>query len=309
MRDPQRLDPAIRAYLEAENAYCERALADTAELQAALFAEMKGRIKEDDFSVPAPDGAHAYYVRYRKDGQHPLICRQTRDGGGEQILLDGDALARGKAFFQLGATRHSPDHRLLAWSSDDTGSEFYSAPRARRSQPAPISTTSCRTFPAAWCGRRIPRLSTTCGSTKITARSGVFRHRLGTPASDDVRVFAEADPGLLRLRRASRSRGRFADISVHDHETSEVQLLDLADAGRRPDAGRRARDRRAIRRRASSGLPRRAGADHPHQCRRGRGLQDRLDAARHARPRTLARSDSAPARHLHPVVHRPARTG
>src|SRR4029079_11582076 len=63
MRDPQRLDPAIRAYLEAENAYCDHALADTTALQATLFEEMKGRIKEDDSSVPAADGPYAYHVR------------------------------------------------------------------------------------------------------------------------------------------------------------------------------------------------------------------------------------------------------
>ena len=79
MRDPSQLDPAIRAYLQAENDYCERALAHTRSLQETLFAEMKGRIKEDDFSVPKPDGPYAYYARYRKEGQHPLLCRQPRD--------------------------------------------------------------------------------------------------------------------------------------------------------------------------------------------------------------------------------------
>ena len=160
MRDPSQLDPAIRAYLQAENDYCERALADTKSLQETLFAEMKGRIKEDDSSVPKPDGPYAYYARYRKEGQHPLLCRQPRDTPHipsaqtadsardpekwgpvfgkdhaqtgslepqEQLLLDGDALARGKAFFRLGATEHSSDHRLLAWLADDAGSELYTA--------------------------------------------------------------------------------------------------------------------------------------------------------------------------------------
>src|SRR3954470_16810234 len=76
MRDPAKLDPAIRHYLEAENAYAERALAETQSLQETLFAEMKGRIKEDDSSVPAVDGPFAYYHRYREGGQHPVICRQ-----------------------------------------------------------------------------------------------------------------------------------------------------------------------------------------------------------------------------------------
>jgi oligopeptidase B len=100
---------------------------------------MKGRIKEDDSSAPDPDGPYAYYVRYRKEGQHPLLCREPRNSPHfpstqaadvkpeEQLLLDGDALAHGKAFFRLGATRHSSDHRLLAWLADEAGSELYTA--------------------------------------------------------------------------------------------------------------------------------------------------------------------------------------
>ena len=63
-------------------------------------------------------------MRYREGGQHPIVCREPRGGGPEQILLDGDALAAGKAFFQFGGMQHSPDHRLIAWSADDTGSEY-----------------------------------------------------------------------------------------------------------------------------------------------------------------------------------------
>jgi oligopeptidase B len=149
MRDPFQLDPAIRAYLKTENDYCERALADTKSLQETLFAEMKGRIKEDDSSTPDPDGPYAHYVRYRKEGQHPLLCRAPRNSmhfpstqaadvkPEEQLLLDGDALAHGKAFFRLGATRHSPDHRLLAWLADEAGSEFYTA-RVIYTTPNPV---------------------------------------------------------------------------------------------------------------------------------------------------------------------------
>ena len=75
---------------------------------------MKGRIKEDDFSVPAPDGAHAYFVRYRR-ADNIRSSAASAVMAGRTVLLDGDALANGKPFFQLGGTRHSPDHRLLAW--------------------------------------------------------------------------------------------------------------------------------------------------------------------------------------------------
>ena len=94
-------------------------------LSERIFGELKARIKPDDSSVPAPDGPFDYYVRFRDGGQHRLHCRRPRGGDGETILLDGDALARDRAYFQLGGTSHSPDHRLIAWSADDKGSEFY----------------------------------------------------------------------------------------------------------------------------------------------------------------------------------------
>src|SRR5688572_14581192 len=64
LRDPSALKPDVRAHLEAENAYTKAVLAETEALQAELFAEMKGRIKEDDASVPAPDGPWEYLARY-----------------------------------------------------------------------------------------------------------------------------------------------------------------------------------------------------------------------------------------------------
>ena len=119
MRDPSVLEPEIREYLEAENRYSEKSFKKTARLKKKLIAEMRGRIKEDDSTVPARDGSFAYFVRYREGGQHPLMYRVPSAGGAEQMLLDGDTLAKGKAYFHLGEARHSPDHRLLSWSADD----------------------------------------------------------------------------------------------------------------------------------------------------------------------------------------------
>ncbi len=125
MRDPSALDPEIRAHLEAENAYTEAAMADKEALRKTLFGEMKGRIKEDDESVPAPDGAFAYYTRFVVGGQHPLFCRKPRAGGEEQILVDGNALAKPHAYFRIANVAHSPDHSLIAYAVDTRGSEFY----------------------------------------------------------------------------------------------------------------------------------------------------------------------------------------
>jgi oligopeptidase B len=232
MRDPAVLDPAIRAVLEAENAHAEAALAPTAALQETLFAEMKGRIKEDDAGVPVPDGPFAYYSRHREGGEHPLMCRVPRDGGPEEILLDGDALGEGKAFFQIGGSEHSPDHRLLAWSVDDRGSEFF--------------TTRLRDLAT---GEDLPDIVPEVSGGVVWRADAeafyyvrlderhrptkVFVHRLGTSAEEDREVFRTDDPGFFVSLSPLQSR-RFAEISVHDHESAEAWLLDLTVEDARP---------------------------------------------------------------------------
>jgi oligopeptidase B len=230
MRDPAALDPDIRAYLDAENAYTTASLADIDPLQDAMLAEMKGRIKEDDASVPAPDGPSAYFERYRQGGQHPLICREPRGGGTAEVLLDADALAKGRSFFQLGARRHSPDHRLLAWSADEAGSELYTMHLRDLATGTDLADVIVDTVGS-------PVWVHDCSAfyyTRLDSQhrpSYVYRHRLGTPASDDRLIFESIDPQYFVSLSDTQSR-RFAIISLHDHETSEVRLIDLL----RPDA-------------------------------------------------------------------------
>ncbi|MBV9968770.1 MAG: S9 family peptidase, partial [Xanthobacteraceae bacterium] len=227
MRDPTLLDPDIRAYLEAENAYAQAALAPTLPLQDALFAEMRGRIKEDDAGVPAPDGRFAYFSRHREGGQHPLICREARAGGAAEILLDGDALGAGKPFFRIGTTAHSPDHRLLAWSSDDSGAELFSI-RVRDIDggidlPDLVGDTIGGIVwsqdASAFYYVRLDRNH---------RPASVHRHRLGTGAAEDETVVAASDDGLF-VSIARLQSGRYAEVSLHDHETAESWLIDLAE--------------------------------------------------------------------------------
>ncbi len=235
LRSPALLDPGIRAYLEAENRYAEAVLAPTEALQKTLIAEMRGRIKEDDSSVPQPDGPFAYLSRYREGGQHPLIGRTPRDGGGGEgtTLLDGDALARDSAYFKFGGTRHSPDHRLEAWSADRRGSEYYTI-RVRRWQgaedlPDVVEQTS---------GSVVWGLdSTFFFYVRVDENHRplqVWRHRLGSAQSDDVLVYEEEDTGWF-TRVAESASGRFCVIAGGNQETSECRLIDLA----RPDAAPR----------------------------------------------------------------------
>ena len=232
LRDPAVLSADIRQYLEAENDYTESLLGHTAGLQKALVAEMRGRIKEDDSSVPSPDGPYAYLRKFREGGQHELFGRSARDGGEIQIVLDGDKLAADHDYFKFGGARHSPDHRLEAWSVDIQGSEYFSI-RVRN-----------------WAdGLDLTDLvEETDGSVVWSADSKAFfyvklddnhrplqiwRHRLGTAQADDVLVYQEPDSGWFTHIHESTS-GRFGVIAGGDHDTSEQRLIDLADADASP---------------------------------------------------------------------------
>ena len=125
LRDPTLIKAEVKEHLDAENAYREAMMVSTLPLQAAMFQEMKGRIKEADSSVPSPDGPWEYYVEYRTGDQHPRYMRQPRGGGTAQLLLDANALAEGKAYSEVSAAEHSPDHALFAYAEDAQGSEVH----------------------------------------------------------------------------------------------------------------------------------------------------------------------------------------
>jgi oligopeptidase B len=227
MRDPTVLAADIRAYLEAENAYTDAAMADVADLRATLFDEMKGRLKPDDSMVPSPDGAYDYYARYETGGQYPLLCRKPRGSGElttETVLLNGNVEASGKAYWQLGATGRSLDHALLAYAVDDKGSEL-AAIRFR-------DLASGNDLPDVIPDTRGSIVWAADNRTLFYVRlddnqrpSTVWRHTLGTPVDSDVLVYEEADPGFFVAISQTQSK-RFIGIVVHDHETSEIYLID-----------------------------------------------------------------------------------
>jgi oligopeptidase B len=224
MREPTALDPEIRAYLDAENAYCEAQLSETRTLQEDLFREMRGRLKEDDSSVPAPDGPFAYYSSFVAGGQYPLVRRCARSGEAETVLLDGNVEAEGKPYWDLGGFQHSPDHRLLAYASDDKGSELYTI-RVRdlaTGQDLPDSIPDTRGG-VVWAND-----SKTLFYVRLDEHHRpllVYRHVVGTPVEDDVLVYAEKDIGFY-VAISSTQSAKFVLIDAHDHQTSETQLID-----------------------------------------------------------------------------------
>jgi oligopeptidase B len=226
LRDPSVLKPDIRAYLEAENAYADTVLGHTEPLQKRLVAEMRGRIKEDDSSVPSPDGPFAYFHKYREGGQHEQIGRQPRDGGEAHFVIDGDELARQTEYFKFGEARHSPDHKLEAWSADVRGSEYFTL-RVRDWETGKDSADLVEETDGGivWAADSKSFFYVKLDDNHRPMQ--VYRHILGKAQSDDDLVYEESDSGWFTHIHESAS-GRFCVIAGGDHETSEQRLIDLS---------------------------------------------------------------------------------
>ncbi|MFN4141496.1 S9 family peptidase [Aestuariivirga sp.] len=230
MHDPLLLPKEIRDFLEGENAYHEAVMAATKPLQEKLFQEMKGRIKEDDSSVPAPDGPFDYYSSYVTGGQHPRFCRKPRGSEGpEQLLLDGNLLAQGRDYFHFGGIDVSPDHGLIAWSFDGNGSEFYEM-RVREAATGADRTDVLHNTAgeAVWAADGRSFFYTLQDENHRPLRT--YRHVLGTTQEEDQLVFEEKDTGKFTGVAITHSQN-YIVIDAHDHDTSELWIIDA----RRPE--------------------------------------------------------------------------
>jgi oligopeptidase B len=226
MRDPALLRATVRTHLDAENAYTAAMLADTQDLQVQMVKEMRGRIKEDDSSIPTPDGAFDYYARYETGAQHPIYARKPRDAEGpEEVLIDAESLSQGKAFFDIGEASHSDDHVLFAYAVDEQGSEYF------RIEVKDLAT-----------GELLPApIESSTGAFVFSPDSAwlfwIWRDAQGRPAKvfrrparggEDVLVYQEADEGMFLSLEVTASRA-YIVIGSGDHETSECRLIPAAD--------------------------------------------------------------------------------
>ena len=225
LRDPTLIKAEVKEHLTAENAYREAMMASTVPLQATMFEEMKGRIKEDDSSVPSPDGPWAYYTEFKTGDQHPRFMRTPRDGSGTaQSLLDSNALAQGKAYSQVSAADHSPDHALFAYAEDAQGSEvhqIYIKDLATGDLlPDPIgSATGDFTFSPDsqwifWTNRN-----------DNGRPDKIFRRPVRGGATS--LVYEEADDGMF-ISVGRTSDDAFVLISIANQETSETRVIPAA---------------------------------------------------------------------------------
>lgn len=227
MRDPSVLRDDIRDYLEAENAYTKAMLEQPVEaLKQELFAEMRGRIKEDDASLPEIDGPWAYLTKYRTGGEYPIIARRAaadiyKADAEDTVLLDGDKLGAGQAYFAFGEVAHSPDHALIAYAVDLQGSEFYDI----KFRDAVTGKDLPDAVPAtygdfAWAS----------GSDAIywverdSNNRPVAVHRYALGGDGSTEVYREPDPGFFVSVDTSQS-GAMIFITAGDHTTNEVRFF------------------------------------------------------------------------------------
>ncbi|GGB38874.1 peptidase S9 [Sphingomonas metalli] len=224
---PEVNDPAILAYLEAENAYFESVMAPHRPLVDRLYEEMKARIKEDDSSVPQKDGDWLYWTAFETGGQYRQWWRRPVAGGPDELLLDEPALAEGKEYFRLGAFAVSNDGRLLAYAIDDSGAERFTIHVKDLTTGALLpDTIPGMLSDIVWTADDSAFLYGLANDQWRTDNARL--HRIGTPIEADVELYREADEGY-RVSVGETSARNWIVIATGDHNTSEVRLVPAGD--------------------------------------------------------------------------------
>lgn len=234
LQRPEALERPIRRHLEAEARYARAVLAPNRELERRLMAEMRARISQRDETVPEAWGPWEYYTRYAPGSQRKLHCRRPRGGGPEQVMLDENALARGRRAFSVSETTASLDHKLLAYAVDEDGSE--------RNTVRVRDLATGRDLADAIGDVRGGAVWSQDGQWLFYVRRDpakwgreVYRHRLGTPVAQDRLVYEEKEEGFSVSVRSSLS-DRFLVIEAGDFSTTDVKLVDLAQPAGTPQA-------------------------------------------------------------------------
>ena len=224
MRQPERLEPAIRDYLEAENEYTEFVLRPVEGLRTVLYAELKGRLKEDDESVPSSDGEYAYYQHFVEGGQHSIFCRRRHGKADEEVLVDGNRESEASGYFRIAQCRHSPDHGLIAYTADRNGSENYELGVREPASSHDVETvTTSAHGDFVWSSDSQTIFYTLLDEHHRPNR--VMRHRLGEDSAKDALVYHEQDPGFFVDLDKTES-GRFILITARDHAlTAEIRII------------------------------------------------------------------------------------
>ncbi len=224
---PDVKDKDVLAYLEAENRCFEQAMEPHQETIDGLFAEMKGRIKEDDSSVPQKDGDWIYWRAFEAGAQYRKWYRKPVSGGEDQLIIDEPALADGHDYFRLGAVSVSPCGRYLAFANDTDGSERFEA-RVRDLQTGEMLPDVIPGTLSAlvWTSDSKALLYSLANENWRTDNARV--HVLGTSVEEDREIFHEDDEGF-RVSIGLSSSEKWIIIGTGDHVTSEAWLVPADD--------------------------------------------------------------------------------
>ena len=226
-------NPDVTAYLEAENAYATAVMAPLDGLREELYQEMLSHVKQTDISVPYRDGDWWYYSRTQEGLQYGIYCRKRGGPAGpeadaaEQILLDGNELAKEHAFFAIGDTDITDDGRWLAYTTDTTGFRQYTLHIKDLETNETLPGEVERAGSVVWAADN-GTLFYTVEDEEQKRQYQLWRHKRGTPHSEDVLVYQDDDE-RFNLGAGRTRDGQFIVLESASHITSESQVLPAAD--------------------------------------------------------------------------------
>jgi len=213
-----RKNPEVKAYLETENAYADALMKPTEALQARLYEEMLGRIKETDLSVPFRRGDWLYYSRTEKGKQYQIYCRRKPQvEAPEQVMIDVNELARGERFMSVADLEVSDDGKLLAYTTDNVGFREYRLHVKDLTTGKDFPETVEKVSSVAWAADNRTLFYTVDDHAKRPYR--LYRHTLGSDPKTDALVFEEKDE-MFRLN-VHRSRSRKVLFLVSGSHTAD----------------------------------------------------------------------------------------
>jgi oligopeptidase B len=226
---PEIDDADVLAYLRAENDWFEAAMAPHEALTDALFEEMKARIKEDDSTVPQRRGDYLYWSEFEEGTQYRKHYRKPLGAGADArgtLILDENALAEGHEYFRLGSMSVSKDGRRLAYSTDTSGGERYTAVIKDLETGEMLGDEIPETLSSlVWLA---DDTMLAYGRVDDNWRvNNVRLHKLGTPVSEDIEIYTEADVSF-RVSAGLSAQEDYLIISTGDNETSELRFVSAA---------------------------------------------------------------------------------
>ncbi|MGY5851990.1 MAG: oligopeptidase B, partial [Candidatus Thorarchaeota archaeon] len=214
-------------YLNLENEYTFSMMEHTSKLQEQLFQEMKERILEDDESVPVKCGDYFYYYRTEEGKNYRIHCRKHDSlDAAEEVLIDGNELAKDQKYMSLGAMKISSDHKLLAYSVDFTGGEVYETRILDLESGKVIDSVSKVGAQIEWTND--DKAIYYSEQDDIHREYAISRHIIGTTQSEDIRILEEPDTTFMVFMTKSKdSQFLLFRLGGYSSETMEVRYLDL----------------------------------------------------------------------------------